>query len=129
MIGGLLGLSVGWLLTNWVDGQALSDWGWRIPFLTGILVGEFGLWIRAGVPESPAYLMVKNSGSVRRPIVVAFRQYKRQMLVTAGLNWVVSARYYVVFVWLITDLTKVAGLSLHRAMGIGVLGLAFGIGD
>ena len=49
------------------------------------------------------------------------------MLVTIGLNWVTSAGYYVVFVWLITDLTKVAGLSLHDSMGIGVIGLAFGM--
>ena len=35
MIGGLLGLFVGWLVTNWVDAEAMSDWGWRISFSCG----------------------------------------------------------------------------------------------
>ena len=78
MIGGLLGLFVGWLVTEWVDGEALSDWGWRIPFLAGILVSACGLWIRMGVPDSPAYLRLKEAGTlVRNPIVKAFNGQTR----------------------------------------------------
>ncbi len=128
MTGGLLGLFVGWLVTNWVDADAMSAWGWRIPFLAGILVSAVGIWVRLGVPDSPAYEQLRKAGTLaRNPIKLAFRKFGRAMLLTAALNWVVSAGYYVVFVWLITDQTKVAGLDLHDAMGIGVIGLAFGM--
>ncbi|MEM7122086.1 MAG: MFS transporter [Pseudomonadota bacterium] len=128
MIGGLLGLFVGWLVTEWLDAETMSDWGWRIPFLAGVLVSLFGLWVRKGMPDSPAYVSLQKAGQIlRNPIVNAFRHQSRPMLITVGLNWIVSAGYYVVFVWLITDLTKVAGLDMHDAMGIGVLGLAFGM--
>ena len=84
--------------------------------------------MRLGVPDSPAFERLKSAGALaQNPIKLAFRKFSRPMVVTAALNWVVSAGYYVVFVWLITDLTEVAGLDLHDAMGIGVLGLAFGM--
>jgi MHS family proline/betaine transporter-like MFS transporter len=128
MIGGLLGLSVGWLVTKWLDQAAVDAWGWRLPFLLGILVSAFGLWFRAGMPDSPAFERLKDTDAlVRRPIAAVFARQRRPMLLVIGLNWVVSAGYYVVFVWLVTDLSKVAGMNLHEAMGIGVLGLALGL--
>ncbi len=128
MIGGLLGLFVGWLVTEWLDSETMSEWGWRVPFLVGVLVSLFGFWVRKGMPDSPAYVELQTAGRIlRNPIAAAFKHQARPMLVTIGLNWIVSAGYYVIFVWLITDLTKVAGLNMHDAMGIGVLGLAFGM--
>ena len=128
MIGGLFGLSAGWLVTNWLDQAAVEAWGWRVPFLLGILVSAFGLWFRAGMPDSPVYEQLKATGTlIRQPLAAAFSRQRRPMLLVIGLNWVVSAGYYVVFVWLVTDLSKVAGMNLHQAMGIGVLGLTVGL--
>jgi MFS transporter, MHS family, proline/betaine transporter len=128
MIGGVLGGGIGWLITAWLPEAELHAWGWRLPFLTGIAVGAFGLWLRRGVPESPTYARLASAGQLpRRPLRQALIGDGRRMVLAAGLNWAVSAGYYLAFVWLTSDLTMVAGLPYHRALGIGTLGLLVGL--
>jgi len=42
----LLGASLGVLLTSTVSPAALASWGWRIPFLIGLLIAPVGLYVR-----------------------------------------------------------------------------------
>jgi MFS transporter, MHS family, proline/betaine transporter len=127
MIGGLAGAAVAWLVVAAVPTAALEEWGWRLPFLAGIVVSGIGLWIRLGVAESPAFQMMTSAGSVeRRPISTALREHPREIAVTAGLNWAVSAGYYIVFVWLASDLSDMAGLKLSAALGLSTAGLVLG---
>jgi MHS family proline/betaine transporter-like MFS transporter len=128
IIGGLLGAGCGWLTTTLVPGDALQDWGWRLPFLTGLAVGALGLWLRVGVPETPTHAEFRaNAGKEHASLGNVLRGSGRRMLLTAGLNWVASAGYYVVFVWFVTDMTQVIGLPYRTALGIGTIGLAVGL--
>src|SRR5215475_9453468 len=43
-------------LTTLLDHQQLVDWGWRIPYIFGMLVGPAGLYIRAKLVETPEFL-------------------------------------------------------------------------
>ena len=52
----LLASGFGYVLTTTLDAQALQDWGWRIPFLFGALIGPVGFYIRHNVGESPEFL-------------------------------------------------------------------------
>jgi MFS transporter, MHS family, proline/betaine transporter len=128
MIGALLGAGMGWLLTAFLPADVTYDWGWRVPFLTSIVIGALGLWIRLGIPDTPTYTSLKDNGTLERhPLRAALHRHGREMMLTAGLNWVVSAGYYVVFVWFVTDMTSVLGLPYHLALGIGTIGLLFGL--
>ncbi len=127
MIGGLAGAAVAWLVVAVLPTAALDEWGWRVPFLSGILITAAGLWIRLGVAELPVFREMQTSGTLeRQPIRAALRQHQREIALTAALNWAVSAGYYIVFVWLATDLSTVVGLKLSTALGLGTVGLAFG---
>src|SRR5215813_3553733 len=44
-------------LTTLLDHQQLVDWGWRIPYVFGMLVGPAGLYIRAKMVETPEFLV------------------------------------------------------------------------
>ncbi len=46
----------GLLLTELMSPAALSEWGWRIPFLAGSLIGPIGFHIRRRCSESPDFL-------------------------------------------------------------------------
>lgn len=48
----LLGSVVGLLLTNTLPLAALESWGWRIPFMLGLLVIPVGLYIRRHLSET-----------------------------------------------------------------------------
>src|SRR6185295_2823038 len=63
-IGILLGSGVGALLTSLLSHEALYAWGWRVPFVLGILVGAVGLYLRTGIEESPEFEQIKQAGAV-----------------------------------------------------------------
>ena len=126
-IGGALGAGVGWLTAAGMPPEALQAWGWRIPFLSALVVTAGGLWLRLRVPDSPVYVALSEKDSVEpAPLRTAFRAHKAGMATVFGLNWVASAGYYIVFVWLVTEMSRVAGLPLHLAMAIGTVGLLAG---
>lgn len=57
-LGTTLGMGVAALLRCYLTRDALHNWGWRLPFLSGVIFGIVGIWLRsqlddeAGVPSS-----------------------------------------------------------------------------
>lgn len=128
MIGGLLGAAVGWLMSEILPPEAMQDWGWRVLFFTGILVGLFGLWARVGVPDTPIFAaLAANQGLQPRPLRTAWRHERWPMAVAIGLNWSASVAYYVVFVWFVGNMSEVIGLSYQTALGVSTFGLVAGL--
>lgn len=127
VLGGMLGAGVAWLATTAIPEAELHDWGWRLPFLTGIIITAGGLWLRLGVPETPTFSELKTKEAmVHKPLRTALRDHPREIAITAGFNWTMSTGYYVVFVWLASDLSKVVGLPLSTSLAIATGGLLFG---
>ena len=48
----LVGAGIGLLLSSILSTPDLEDWGWRVPFLIGLLIGPVGLYIRRCMPET-----------------------------------------------------------------------------
>jgi MHS family proline/betaine transporter-like MFS transporter len=52
---GSLGVSLGTgmvvLLRTNLTHEQLYSFGWRIPFLTGVIIGSFGIWLRSNLPN------------------------------------------------------------------------------
>ncbi len=128
MIGGLLGAAVGWLMSEILTPDAMQDWGWRVLFFTGILVGLFGLWARVGVPDTPVFAQLAASQGLQpRPLRTAWRHERWPMAIAMGLNWSASVAYYVVFVWFVGNMSEVIGLSYQTALGVSTFGLVAGL--
>lgn len=49
---GVMGSAFGLVLAATLSEEDLYDWGWRVPFLIGILIGPVGLYIRSVLPET-----------------------------------------------------------------------------
>ncbi|RAR57462.1 putative MFS family arabinose efflux permease [Paraburkholderia unamae] len=112
-----LGALVAYLLTVNLAPQALESWGWRLPFLLGILIGPVGWLIRSTVDESPEFLAYANevrSGKVERvktPLRTVFRDYPRAMLGTLGMSVVGTVSAYVFVFFLPIFAKKQLGMS------------------
>lgn len=99
------GALVAYLLTVNLSPHALESWGWRIPFLFGILVGPVGWLIRSRVDESPEFLAYINEASRNRQksaktsFTRLFKDYPREMLATLciGVVGTVSAYVFIFF--------------------------------
>jgi MFS family permease len=83
-----LGVPIGLLLSTGMitlvsaaTGASFSSWGWRIPFLTSLVLVAVGLYVRLRVPETPEFAqLVRYATVVRRPVRAAIRHYLRDIL-------------------------------------------------
>ena len=70
------------VLTALLSDADMTAWGWRIPFVFGLLVGPAGYFIRKHVDEAP---IVRSTETVKdSPIVDVFKTQKLGMLIAGG---------------------------------------------
>ncbi|MGL4496304.1 MAG: MFS transporter [Beijerinckiaceae bacterium] len=50
----LAAAAAAWIVNTNLTPAQVSDWGWRIPFLLGVLIVPIGLWLRRALEESHA---------------------------------------------------------------------------
>ncbi len=119
VLGSLLGSGTAALLTGLLSATQLAAWGWRVPFLCGLLIGVVGLWLRLGVRESPSFLNLQKAGKIAaNPIAEALRHDGRPIMTTLGLSAIISVGYYLPFVWLPTWLARINRPSLPEEQAL-----------
>jgi MHS family proline/betaine transporter-like MFS transporter len=82
----------GVILTSELSHQQLVDWGWRIPYVFGLLVGPAGLYIRARVAETPEFRMAQKPATV--PIGELLRRQPLAVLLALGASIISNSSYY-----------------------------------
>ena len=87
----LLSALFGFGLSTCLSAHQLHTWGWRIPFLFGLLVGPVGLYIRRKLKETPEFLA---STHTRTPVRELFATEKTGLVLGAGLVAVGTASTY-----------------------------------
>jgi MHS family proline/betaine transporter-like MFS transporter len=119
ILGSLLGSGVAALLTGLLTEADLLAWGWRLPFLGGIVIGLVGLWLRSGVDESPSFLAARLKGGLAdNPIKSAMRQNLGPIAVTLGLTGISAVGFYLPFVWLPTWLARINQPPLDQSKAL-----------
>jgi MFS transporter, MHS family, proline/betaine transporter len=119
VLGSLAGSGVAALCTGLLSEEQLSAWGWRLPFLSGLVIGAVGLWLRLGVEESPSFLKIqKADGLARNPIVEAVRNDFGAIVTTLGLSPLTSVGFYLPFVWLPTWLAHINQPALPEGQAL-----------
>ena len=54
----MLGSGIAALVSTLLTSQQMDDWGWRVLFLLGGILGPVGLYMRRNIEETPAYRRV-----------------------------------------------------------------------
>ncbi len=102
---------------------AFLAWGWRVPFLLGILLLAVGLFIRLQVLESPLFDRLHQSGrKAALPIVDVLRRYPRNVLLAMGARFAENGCFYIFTVFVLTYATE--ELSVSRATVLNAVLLA-----
>jgi MHS family proline/betaine transporter-like MFS transporter len=117
----LLGSAVGAVLTSVVSAEAAQTWGWRVPFLAGLVVGLTGFYIRRHLPKAAARPEAAPPPSA--PVREAFRTAWRAMLRVAGLNVLTAVGFYMMFVYVVTYLQQVVHVRAARALDINTINM------
>src|SRR5215212_413617 len=110
------------VLTASLTNEQFLAWGWRIPFLLSILLVAVGLYIRLNILESPAFQGMQESGTASQvPLVEAFRDHWRQLLVVAGAYLAQNVTFYILIAFTVAYGTEQLGLSRPFMVSIVVI--------
>jgi MFS transporter, MHS family, proline/betaine transporter len=102
----LLGSGFGVLLSSTLSEAELQSWGWRIPFLFGVLIGPIGLYIRNNIEDATAPPAAKHDAPVR----TVFMEQKLRVILAIGALAISTAVNYLI-IYMPTYVIKTLSLS------------------
>jgi MHS family proline/betaine transporter-like MFS transporter len=120
--GMLLGSAVGAAFAATMSTAALDAWGWRIPFLLGLVVGIAGYMLRRYVLEAGVAQKRK-----RAPIFETLQDHWRVVAGFAGLSVYTAVTFYVGFVYLVSWLQTADGIPPSRALEINTFSMVMSL--
>jgi MHS family proline/betaine transporter-like MFS transporter len=121
-VGMLLGSAVGAAFAASMSTAALDAWGWRIPFLLGLVVGVAGYMLRRYVLETE--FVEKRT---RAPIVEILHDHWRVVAGFAGLSVYSAVTFYIGFVYLVSWLQSADGIPPSRSLEINSFSMAISL--
>jgi metabolite-proton symporter len=118
------GAPAGLLLATGIFGLAsrlpedeFLSWGWRVPFLLGLVPTAVGLFIRLRVLESPLFAKsLTDRPPPRLPVIEAIRDHPRNVLLAMGSRLAENAAYYFFTVFSLSYATQY--LKLNRDVAL-----------
>jgi MHS family proline/betaine transporter-like MFS transporter len=116
----LLGSATGALLESVLSEQAVADWGWRIPFWIGLLVGLAGLVLRRGLQDDESGVAQMREHS---PLLTVFRDHWRPLAYLAGISVFGAVGFYLMFVYIVSWLQFADGVAPAQALTINTVSM------
>jgi MFS transporter, MHS family, proline/betaine transporter len=120
----LIGALLGTVLTHTLAPEALDSWGWRIPFLFGLIIGPVGLYIRHNLAETDAFLQSEQRSAIRGAASRALAAHAREILVCFGIVVSGTISFYVILIYIPTFARTQLHLPLDQAFLAQAIGLA-----
>ena len=116
----LLGSGVAALLNTLLSQEQMNDWGWRVPFLLGGILGPVGLYMRRTMKETPVYEAASASqehpsSTTESGFGLALRAF--------GFTIVWTVCFYVLLNYMPTYTQKYLKLSASAALWANTVGL------
>lgn len=120
----LIATGISALTTNFIAQPALSEWGWRIPFLIGAALSLYGLYIRNGLPETPHFIAAEQRQALERnPLIRALIEHPWESFVVFAMQ-MGTVMFYIWTVFLPTYAHLAGGLPLSQGFIGGIISLA-----
>ena len=115
--GMLLGSGLASILTAILSHNQLHDFGWRIPFLFGAVIGVVGLYLRKGMGDDEHFEnVIKDHKSKKPPLSEFWADYKTQALKIVLLSWSFGVSVYMIFIFLPSYLHTFLHVKLDDAL-------------
>jgi MFS transporter, MHS family, proline/betaine transporter len=110
----LIGALLGALVTRSLTPEAVDAWGWRVPFVVGLVIGPVGLFIRSHLEETEAFLEARAE-MVRPSLGAMLTTHIREALVSMGLITSSTISVYVIWLYMPTFARTQLQLPLDQA--------------
>lgn len=98
--------------------EQFMAWGWRVPFLSGVLLVIVGIYVQLKIEDTPVFREMQRRQAVEKkdvittkpPLATAIRVYWPQILQAAGAFFVVNGTFYLL----------IAGMLSYGVAGVGM---------
>jgi len=125
ILGALAAFSVTALLTQ----DQVRSWGWRIPFLFGLLIAPVGLYLRRSLDETEAFQSEtarrdRDEASGKTPLLEIFRSHGRSLLTgfLVAVLWAVAVYVLMIFLPTYVQRPDTYNFSAKQAFGASLIG-------
>jgi len=120
----LVGSAMGGLLGTVLSEDALNAWGWRIPFILGMVVALVGLYLRLRVEDTPAFRIIEEKEEITEaPVKESFTAHWRESLTAIGFTVAWTVAYYILLTYMPTYVSETLGIPLTQALLSNAIGL------
>jgi MFS transporter, MHS family, shikimate and dehydroshikimate transport protein len=83
------------------------QWGWRVPFLLGIVLLGVGTFIRVQIFESPLFAVVRDRRrEARLPVLDVLKHFPLNVLLAMGARFAENGSFYLFTVFVLTYATE-----------------------
>ena len=119
VLGSVLGSAFYLVLTTTLSDASFDSWGWRVPFLSGVLLLAAGVFVQLRIEDTPVFRALQQqsaeskraAGLRKAPLVEAVRGHWRAILQAAGAFFVVNATFYILISGVLNYATTDVGMS------------------
>ncbi|BBU32255.1 MFS transporter (plasmid) [Burkholderia sp. THE68] len=118
----LLGAATGAFVTSSLDAAALNSWGWRVPFLLGIIVGPVGYYIRSHIDETPAFAAVSDEAKAKSPLAEVLSNFPRETFASFSMVILWTVCTYVLLFYMPTYSVRTLHLPQSTGLVAGMMG-------
>jgi MFS transporter, MHS family, proline/betaine transporter len=99
----LVGSGMGALLSVVLSEDALNAWGWRIPFILGMVVALVGLYLRLRIEDTPAFRIIEEKEEVTEaPVKESFTAHGGESITAIGFTVAWTVAYYILLTYMPT---------------------------
>ncbi|KND59563.1 Permease of the major facilitator superfamily [Candidatus Burkholderia verschuerenii] len=117
----LLGAIAGAAISRGLSPQALESWGWRVPFIVGLIIGPVGLYIRRNMLDTEAFLHAQKTAR-RATLGEVFRRHTREVICGLGSVIALTVTVYVLIAYLPTFATRQLKLPFGQSFTALIVG-------
>jgi MHS family proline/betaine transporter-like MFS transporter len=124
LFGILVGSATAAAFNAMYEKEALYAYGWRIPFLIGVVICVVGLYMRRRLSESHTFETAKKEGTLcKNPTREVFSKHRKTLLNVVLVVMLHDLSFYILFVYMTTFFNKVMGLDASASLIINSINL------
>lgn len=124
MVGMLLGAGVAAATTSLMSEATLQDWGWRLPFLVGGVIGGISILLRRNLSESEHFKRHHRDRAETSPLLQAFTTDRLKMIKAIMFASAYGVIFYIPLVYLPEWLHSQTGMPRQTALQINTAATA-----
>ena len=126
-VSNILGALVAFVVTSSLSAQQLQTWGWRVPFIVGLLIVPAGLLLRRTLSETAEFNAVLaqrqlEPATAQAPLLATFVAHGRDLLIGFGICILWAVAVYVLIVYTPVYAHTAFGFPASQAFAASMIG-------